>query len=216
MGPEFVSVAADTPGDTMRFLLPAAIVFAAAIPVHALPDREANIILASGMRVSVERAIFFDDGGLITLQLRNSGYEIARPRVRIVVLDDHGQLKGTVVYCAGIVQPGTRQPVVIPLEVRGASTHDRYIVFVEEVLTPRRAYRLRESLDAALAQARNAADLRGWDLSLTETPRTGEIPECPCECGEAERLAQSACGNDLTAFTCTPMAPGCSQGATCR
>lgn len=172
-------------------------------------------MIASGMLVSVERAIFFDDGGLITLQLRNSGYEIARPRVRIVVFDEHGLLKGTVVYCAGIVQPGTRQPVVIPLEVKGASTHDRFIVFVEEVLTPRRTYHLRESLDATLAQARNAADMHRWDLSLTESPRSGEIPECPCECGEAERLAESACRADLTAFTCTPMAPGCSQGASC-
>jgi len=188
---------------------------AAAVPAHALPDREANVIVASGMLASVERAIFFDDGRLITLQLRNSGYEVARPRVRVVVFDEHGQLKGTVVYCAGLVQPGTRQPVVIPLEVNGASTHDRFIVFVEEVLTERRTYRLRESLDATLAQARNAADMRGWDLSLIETPRSGEIPECPCECAEAERLAVSACRENLTAFTCTPMAPGCSQGATC-
>jgi hypothetical protein len=189
---------------------------AVAAPAAAMPDREASVMDASGMLVSVERATFFDDGGLITLRLRNGGYEVARPRVRIVVVDEHGRLKGSVAYCAGLVQPGTRQPVVIPLEIKGASTHDRFMVFVEEVLTPRRTYRLRESLDVALGQARNAADMRRWDLSLSEASRSGEIPECPCECAEAQRLAESVCSNDLAAFTCTPMAPGCSQGATCR
>jgi hypothetical protein len=200
----------------MRILLAlAAALLATATSAAGLPDREANVILASGMLVTVERAIFFDDGGLITLQLRNGGYEVARPRIRVVVFDERGQLKGTVVYCAGIVQPGTRQPVVIPLEVKGASTHDRFVAFVEEVLTPRKSYRLRESLGATLSQAQNAADLHGWDLTLTETPRSGEIPACPCECGESQRVAESACQDGLTAFTCTPMAPGCSQGATC-
>jgi hypothetical protein len=200
----------------MRFLLLFVVAFAFSAPADALPDREANVIVASGMLMSVERATFFDDGGLITLQLRNSGYEVARPRVRIVVVDEHGRLRGSVAYCAGLVQPGTRQPVVIPLEIKGASTHDRFIVFVEEVLTPRRAYRLRESLDVALAQAQNAADSRRSDLTLSEAPRSGEIPECPCDCAEAQRLAESVCSNDLAAFTCTPMAPGCSQGATCK
>ena len=135
----------------------------------------------------------------------------------MVVFDERGGLRGTVAYCAGLVQPGTRQPLVIPLEIKGASTRDRFVVFVEEVLTPRRAYTLREPLEAALGEARKSIDARGWDLTLREAPRSGDIPDCPCDCAAAEQLAVGACGaGALQAYTCTPMAPGCSEGASCK
>ena len=85
------------------------------------------------------------------------------------------------------------------------------------MLTPRRAYTLREPLDATLGQARKAIDSRGWDLTLREAPRSGDIPECACDCASAEQIAAGVCAaRGLQAFTCTPMLPGCSQGASCK
>jgi hypothetical protein len=182
-----------------------------------IPDRDATVILAQGMQVEVDRATFFEDGGLIGMRLRNGSYEVARARLRVVVFDDHLRLKGSVGYCAGLLQPGTRQALLIPLEVKGASVRDTYAVFVDEVITPRRTYTLQQTLPETLVQARSAANLRGWRLTTVEAPRSGEIPECPCECVEAERLAREGCGEaGPEAFTCTPMLPGCSFGFTCK
>jgi hypothetical protein len=182
-----------------------------------LPDRDAVTILVQGMPVEVDHATFFDDGAVIALRLRNSTYEAARPRVRIVVFDASLRIRGSVAYCAGVVQPGTRQPVLIPLEVKGTTTHDQFVVLVEEVLTPRRTYALREALPIVLRQAQSAMDLRGSRLTTVETPRTGDIPECPCACPDAEAQSREGCGETgPSAFTCTPMAPGCSAGFTCK
>jgi hypothetical protein len=107
--------------------------------------------------------------------------------------------------------------VLIPLEVKGASVRDRFAVYVEEVLTPRRRYALRQSLPQAMAQARGAVDLLRWELTTIEEPRSGAIPDCPCECVDAERFGRDGCGDaQLQAFTCTPMLPGCSSGFTCK
>lgn len=182
-----------------------------------IPDREATVILAQGMQVEVHRATFFEDGGLMAIGLRNGSYEVARARIRVVVFDDRLRLKGSVSYCAGLLQPGTRQALLIPLEVKGASVRDTYAVFVDEVLTPRRRYTLQQALPETLIQAQSAANMRGWRLTTVETPRSGEIPECPCECAEAERLSREGCGEaGPEAFTCTPMQPGCSVGFTCK
>jgi len=60
-------------------------------------------------------------------------------------------------------------------------------------------------------------DLRGARLSTVDAPRSGDIPECPCECGAAEAQSREGCGDTgPAAFTCTPMLPGCSQGFTCK
>jgi len=182
-----------------------------------LPDRDAVTILVQGMPVEVDHATFFDDGSVIALRVRNSTYEVTRPRIRIVVFDERLRVRGSVAYCAGVVQPGTRQPVLIPLEVKGTTTHDQFVVLVEEVLTPRRTYTLREALPIVLRQAQSAVDLRGSRLTTVETPRTGDIPECPCACAAAEAQAGDGCGETgPSAFTCTPMSPGCSQGFTCK
>jgi hypothetical protein len=198
-------------------LCAATVACAVTLQARRLPDRDASLLMPQGMLVTVERATFFQDGGLVELQVRNSTYEVTRARIRVVVFDDRQRLRGSVSYCTGVVQPGTRQPILIPLEVRGADVRDSYVVYVEEVLTARRRYSLRETLPQALAQARNALQLRGWELTTVEEPRTGDIPECPCECEPAERVAREACGEaGLVAFTCTPMQPGCSAGVTCK
>jgi hypothetical protein len=182
-----------------------------------LPDRDAAVIVAQGMQVAIDRATFFEDGGLLAMGLRNGSYEVARARLRIVVFDERLRLKGSVGYCAGLLQPGTRQPLLIPLEVKGASVRDTYAVYVEEVLTPRRSLTLQQGLPEALGEARSAVNLRGWRLTTVETPRSGDIPACPCECADAERLSRDGCGSlGPAAFTCTPMLPGCSQGFTCK
>jgi hypothetical protein len=182
-----------------------------------LPDRDATVIVAQGMNVAVDRATFFEDGGLIAMRLRNSSYEVARARLRIVVFDERLRLKGSVSYCTGLIQPGTRQPLLIPLEVKGAGVRDNFGVYVEEVLTPRRSYTLHQGLTEALNEAQSAVNLRGWRLTTVEAARAGEIPECPCECADAEQLARDGCAaTGPEAFTCTPMLPGCSQGFTCK
>jgi hypothetical protein len=207
---------------TLLGTLGAAIALAAVVPTRPasarrLPDRDAVTILVQGMPVSVDHATFFEDGSVIALRLRNATYEVTRPRIRIVVFDERLRVKGSVAYCAGLLQPGTRQPVLIPLEVKATTAHDQFVVLVEEVLTPRRTYALREPLPIVLRQAQSAVDLRGSRLTTVETSRAGDIPECPCECADAERQSREGCGDaGPSAFTCTPMLPGCSQGFTCK
>lgn len=196
-----------------------AVLCAVSVPAAArrLPDRDAAVILPEGMPVTVEHALFFDDGGLFSVRLRNGGFDAARVRVRIVVFDDRLRLRGSASYCAGQMQPGTRQAFLFPLEVKGATTRDQFAVLIDEVVTARRAFTLREPLAAVLRQARNAVDLRGSLLTTIETPRAGEISECPCACEPAEALAREGCADARpSAFTCTPMSPGCSQAFTCK
>jgi hypothetical protein len=201
-----------------RLLLCAAVLAGAhALDAGRLPDRDATLVMPQGMLVVVDRATFFQDGGLIELRLRNSTYEVARGRVRVAVFDDRLRLKGSVSYCTGVVQPGTRQPVLIPLEVKDAGVRDSFVVYVEEVVTKRRRYTLRQTLAQALGQARAAVDLRGWELTTVEEPRSGDIPDCTCECDAAERMAREGCGDQgAAAFTCTPMVAGCSSGLSCK
>jgi hypothetical protein len=204
-------------GLASRLVLCAAVLAAHALEARRLPNRDATLVMPQGMLVVVDRATFFQDGGLIELRLRNSTYEIALARVRVVVFGEDLRLKGSVSYCTGVVQPGTRQPTLIPLEVKDAGVRDSFVVYVEEVLTKRRRYAVRETLGEALAQARNVLDLRGWDLTTVEEARSGDIPDCSCECEAAERIAREGCGAQGTAaFTCTPMPPGCSYGLSCK
>jgi hypothetical protein len=155
----------------------------------------------------------------MALSLRNGALEPARATVRIVVLDERGHLKGSVAYCTGDpMQPGTRQTVTFPLEIRNVRARDRIVIVTEQVLTTRREYGLKESLGAVLTQARRAAEMRSAEVNTIERTRTGDVPPCPCECGPAEETGREACGQaELAAFTCTPMTGGaCSESSTCK
>jgi hypothetical protein len=79
----------------------ALLLLAPAGSARRLPDRDALIVLPQGMPVTVERSTFFEDGGLMSVRLRNGGFDAARARIRIVVFADRRRLVGSASYCAG-------------------------------------------------------------------------------------------------------------------
>jgi hypothetical protein len=186
---------------------------------RVVPERDATVIMASGMPVRIDGAIFFEDGALLAVQLRNGAVDVARSTLRVAVFSEQARLKGSIGYCAGDpMQPGIRQTITFPVELKHVSARDRFVVVLEEVLTPRRAYSLREPLAGVLAQARRSAEMSSADLTTEERTRSGVIPPCACDCHAAEQTGRDVCGEPgLAAFTCTPMIGGaCSASHTCK
>jgi hypothetical protein len=214
--------------------LSAAALLLAALPAArtlALPDREAIAVLPQGMPVHVEDARFFEDSTLLAMTLRNGGLEPARVSLRVVVFDDRRMLKGGEGLCVGdLLQPGTRQPLNVSLEIKNVTVHDRYVVLVEEVRTARRVYRVREPLDEIVREARKAVGFQSARLSSDERPveRPGsgrslrppdpsDVAVCTCDCTEAYAIGTDACGSQpLAGFTCSPAFGSCSMGFSCK
>ena len=190
-----------------------------------IPQSDAVIVFPQGMPIRLEAGEFFGDGSVMTVTIRNSSFEPMRVALRVVVFDDRRRLRGSVGYCIGsILQPGTRQPLQFPLEVKGAVPQDRFVAVLETVQSARKRWSVRGGLPAIVEQARHAADLRPAQLTsdeqvVTDRPRDPmDIPPCPCVCQTAAAIGDEGCRPaPLAAFTCSPTYPeSCSMGFTCR
>jgi hypothetical protein len=196
-----------------------------ALAAGRVPQTDAVIVLPQGLPVRLEAAQFYSDGTLMTATIRNSGFDAARVVLRIVVIDEHRRLRGSARYCVGaLLQPGTRQPLQFPLEVKGVVARDRFVAVLEEVRTARRQWTMHGGLAAILDQARRAAELRPAELTADERVLTDRardavaIPPCPCTCDEASAVGTDGCRPAaLAAFTCSPIYPeSCSTGFACQ
>jgi len=190
-----------------------------------VPQADAVVILPQGMPLRLEDAEFYGDGSVMTVIVRNGAFEPMRVSIRIVVFDDRRRLRGSVGYCVGpILQPGTRQPLQFPLEVKGAVPQDRFVAVLETVRSARKVWSVRGGLPAIVEQARHAADLRPAELASDERAVTDrpldkmDIPPCACVCQTASALGDEGCHPaPLAAFTCSPTYPeNCSMGFTCK
>lgn len=190
-----------------------------------IPQSDAVIVFPQGMPIRLEAGEFFGDGSVMTVTIRNSSFEPMRVSLRVVVFDDRRRLRGSVGYCIGsILQPGTRQPLQFPLEVKGAVPQDRFVVVLESVSSARKRWSVHGGLPAIVEQARHAADLRPAQLTsdeqvVTDRPRDPmDIPPCTCVCQTASTLGDEGCHPALlAAFTCSPTYPeSCSMGFTCK
>jgi len=190
-----------------------------------VPQSDAVIIFPQGMPLRLEDGEFYGDGSVMTVIVRNGAFEPMRLSIRIVVFDDRRRLRGSVGYCVGpILQPGTRQPLQFPLEVKGAVPQDRFVAVLETVRSARKVWSVRGGLPAIIEQARHAADLRPAELVSEEQLVTDrpidkmDIPPCACGCQTASALGDEGCHPaPLAAFTCSPTYPeNCSMGFTCK
>ena len=190
-----------------------------------VPQADAVVIFPQGMPLRLEDAEFYGDGSVMTVIVRNGAFEPMRVSIRIVVFDDRRRLRGSVGYCVGpILQPGTRQPLQFPLEVKGAVPQDRFVAVLETVRSARKVWSVRGGLPAIVEQARHAAELRPAELASDERVVTDrpidkmDIPPCACVCQTASALGDEGCHPaPLAAFTCSPTYPeNCSMGFTCK
>jgi hypothetical protein len=190
-----------------------------------VPQSDAVVVFPQGMPLRLEDGEFYGDGSVMAVTIRNGGFEPMRVSVRVVVFDNRRRLRGSVGYCVGtILQPGTRQPLQFPLEVKGAVPQDRFVAVLETVRSARKVWSVRGGLPAIIEQARQAANLRPAELTsderiVNDRPRDPmDIPPCTCVCQTAASIGDEGCRPaPLAAFTCSPTYPeNCSMGFTCK
>jgi hypothetical protein len=191
--------------------------FAVAAP--PLPERDAIAIVPDGMPAAIDHALYFEDGAMFTVLLRNRSGAVVRIRLRVLAFDERRRLRGAHAYCLpDPMEPGIGQRVNFPLEIKGTVARDRYAVVVEEMIGERAQWRVPSGLAGAIDAARSAVELRGWRLAAERVAGTGRIEDCDCSCERIAAEGDRICGSgDLAAFTCTPaLLGGCRESVTCK
>jgi hypothetical protein len=182
-----------------------------------LQDRPAYEINPQGAPVWLDEPIFFENGPMLSVSVRNRENDTAFVTLGVYAFDADGRLRATSTLCLGDPLGGTsRRRVNRPLEFRGVTTRDRVVVTVLRVVTERGVWALRGSDNLAQA-ARRRASGSGGRLTMTRTAASG-LPQsiCPCETSAVETRCRDVCEGSLTAYTCSPWFPGCTTSCTCN
>jgi hypothetical protein len=193
-----------------------------ATPLEAagrVPEQDASVLVPLGMPLSVEDGLFLQDGTVFTFTLRNTSRDVAHPRFRVFVFDERRGLKGSAGYCmADPSQPGTRQRVTFFMDVKAVTARDRYVLVLEEVVTARAVWRIRETLGQQIEVARRVAGFSAGSLQAEALPPASGTTACDCGCDRADAIGREGCGDaDLAAFTCTLLFPGgCNMSFSCK
>jgi len=182
-------------------------------------DRPARVITPQGSPVWLDpqRALLFDSPAVWVMR-RNEFTAPVNYALRIWVVDEHSNVKGTQDYCTyDTIDRASRGGILVPLEIPAVTLHDRAVVAVSGAASERVSWTLRETereqLDAALAAANGSADR----LTLERKNAAPGGWSCSCDCTARAAACERQCGAGRAASTCTrTLDGGCSATCSCR
>jgi hypothetical protein len=182
-------------------------------------DRPARVITPQGSPVWLDpqRTLLFDSPAVLVMR-RNEFTAPVNYALRIWVVDEHSDVKGTLDYCTyDVIGRDTRGQILIPLEIPGVTLRDRAVVAVSAAASERVSWTLRETdrqqLDAVLATAQGSAG----PLTFQRQDTAPGGWSCSCDCTALEGACERRCGAGRAAAACSrTLDGGCSATCSCK